>query len=558
MAEGKRERLNKRLEQLKAERNSFESHWRELSEYISPRTSRFLSDSSSNKGDKKNQKIINNTATLAARTLNSGMMSGLTSPSRPWFKLTVSDPQMMEYGPVKSWLWHCEQVMRDVFAKSNLYNTLQKVYESLGIYGTAALGVFEDDERGIYCHAFPVGSYYLAVSSKGQVDTIYREFRMTVRQLAQEFGENALSDTVKSLYQSSSLEDQIEVVHAIERNNKTIDGKLTKKNKQFVSVYFEKNSNDDDKLLRESGFDDFPIMAPRWDLTCDEDVYGSSPGMEALGDIRVLQKYEERKYDMVSKGTNPPLMAPESLRLTGGVNALPGEITYINRAEGMAGITPMYVPDPTWISIIGADIAQHEQRIDQTFYKDIFMMLANDTRSNVTATEINERREEKMLMLGPVVERLENELLTPLVERTFNILNKQRRLLPPPEEIQGESMKVEYISVISQAQKAVATVGIERTVSFVGNLAAVNPDVLDKIDFDQTVDEYAMMTGVPPTIIRSDEDVEKIRQQKAQAAQQQQQMAMMQQGVEQAKLLSETDTGGENALTALVQGAGGV
>lgn len=555
--EGKRERFSKRLEQLKAERNSFEPHWKELSEFISPRTSRFFSDSNADKGGKKNQKIINNTATLAARTLNSGMMSGLTSPSRHWFKLTVSDHQMMEYGQVKSWLWICEKVMHDVFSKSNLYNTLQKVYESLGIYGTAALGVFEDDERGIYCHAFPVGSYYLATSSKGQVDTIYREFRMTVRQLVQEFGVDVLSDTVKSMYQNRQYEDHIEVVHVIEPNTEQVSGKLDKKNKRFVSVYYENGSNGD-TLLRESGFDDFPVMAARWDLTSDEDVYGSSPGMEALGDIRVLQKYEERKYDLVAKGANPPLMAPESLRLSGGVNALPGEITYINRAEGMAGIMPMYVPDPNWISIISADIVQHEQRIDQTFYKDIFIMLANDMRSNVTATEINERREEKMLMLGPVVERLENELLTPLVERTFNILFKQKRLPDPPEDIQGESMKVEYISVISQAQKAVATVGIERTISFVGNLAAVNPDVLDKVDFDQAVDEYAMMTGVPPTIIRSDEDVGAIRQQKAEAAQAQQQMAMVQQGVEQAKLLSETDTGGENALTALVQGAGSV
>ena len=554
--EGKRERFSKRLEQLKADRNSFEPHWKELSEFISPRTSRFFSDSNTDKGGKKNQKIINNTATLAARTLNSGMMSGLTSPSRPWFKLTVSNPQMMEYGPVKSWLWICEQVMHDVFSKSNLYNTLQKVYESLGIYGTAALGVFEDDERGIYCHAFPVGSYYLATSSKGQVDTIYREFRMTVRQLVQEFGLENVSDAVKALYENNALEQWRDVLHVIEPNDERKAGRRDGKNKLFRSVYFEAGTKD--KLLRESGFDDFPVMAARWDLTSDEDVYGSSPGMEALGDIRVLHKYEERKYDLVAKGANPPLMAPESLRLSGGVNALPGEITYINRAEGMAGIVPMYVPDPNWISIISADIVQHEQRIDQTFYKDIFIMLANDMRSNVTATEINERREEKMLMLGPVVERLENELLTPLVERTFNILFKQKRLPDPPEDIQGESMKVEYISVISQAQKAVATVGIERTISFVGNLAAVNPDVLDKVDFDQAVDEYAMMTGVPPTIIRSDEDVGAIRQQKAEAAQAQQQMAMVQQGVEQAKLLSETDTGGENALTALVQGAGSV
>ena len=552
MEESRTERFNRRLSQLKNERNSFEGHWRELAAYIAPRTLRFLDDGTAGRGDKKNLKIINNTATLAARALDSGMMSGLTSPSRPWFKLTVADPELMEYGPVKSWLWHCEQVMRDIFTKSNLYNTLQKVYESMGIYGTAALGVFEDDERGIYCHAFPVGSYYLATSSKGQVDTFYREFRMTVRQLVQEFGLENVSDAVKALYENNALEQWRDVLHVIEPNDERKAGRRDGKNKLFRSVYFEAGTKD--KLLRDSGFDDFPVMAPRWDLTCDEDIYGSSPGMAALGDIKVLQKYEERKYDLIAKGTNPPLMAPESLRLSGGVNALPGEITYINRAEGMSGIMPMYTPDPSWLTVIGADIARHEQRIDQTFYKDIFMMLANDRRSGVTATEINERREEKMLMLGPVVERLENELLTPLVERTFNILNKQRRLLPPPEEISEMSMKVDYISVISQAQKAVATVGIERTVSFVGNLAAVNPEVLDKIDFDQTVDEYAMMTGVPPTIIRSDEMVEQVRQQKAQAADAQKQMAMLQQGAESAKTLSQADVGGENALAALLQG----
>ena len=553
--ETKRERFNKRLAQMKGERDSFDSHWKELSEYIAPRTSRFLGDDD-NKGGKKNDKIINNTATLAARTLESGMMSGLTSPSRPWFKLTVSNPAMMEYGPVKTWLWFCEQMMRDVFAKSNLYNILMKMYESLGIYGTGALGVFEDEDNGIHCYAFPVGSYYIAVSYKGVVDTLYREYKMTVRQLVQQFGIENVSQTVKSLYENNTLEQQVEVVHVIEPNMEREKGRLDAKNKPFISVYYEKSGTDG--LLRESGFDDFPVMAPRWDLTCGEDVYGSSPGMEALGDIKVLQKYQERCYDLISKGANPPLLAPTELRMSGGINALPGQITYVNANEIRSGVIPLYTPDPNWIGVIGADAREHEQRIDRTFYKDIFMMLANDTRSNVTATEINERREEKMLMLGPVVERLENELLTPLVERTFHLLNKQGRLPPPPPEIEAEEMKVEYISVISQAQKAVATVGIERVLGFVGNIAGINQEVVDKIDFDQAIDEYSMMTGVTPTIVRSDEDVQALREQRAQQQQAAQAQAEMQQGVQSAKLLSETDMGGDNALAALVQGAGGV
>ena len=553
--ETKRERFNKRLAQLKSERESFDPHWKELSDYIAPRTSRFLGDND-NKGGKKNDKIINNTATLAARTLEGGMMSGLTSPSRPWFKLTVSNPQMMEYGPVKTWLWFCEQMMRDVFAKSNLYNTLMKMYESLGIYGTGVLGVFEDEDNGIHCYVFPTGSYYIATSYKGVVDTLYREYKMTVRQLVQQFGVDNVSQTVKILYENNTLEQQVEVVHVIEPNNERVRGRMDKQNKPFISVYFEKSGTEG--LLRESGFDDFPIMAPRWDLTSGEDVYGSSPGMEALGDIKVLQKYQERRYDLISKGANPPLLAPTELRMSGGINALPGQITYVNSNEVRSGVVPLYTPDPNWIGVIGADAREHEQRIEQTFYKDIFMMMSGDTRSNITATEINERREEKMLMLGSVVERLETELLTPLVERTFHILHKQGRLPPPPPEIEAEEMKVEYISVISQAQKAVATVGIERVMSFIGNLAGINQEVIDKIDFDQAVDEYSMMTGVPPTIVRSDEDVQGMREQRAQAQQAQQAQAEMQQGVQSAKLLSETDMGGDNALAALVQGAAGV
>ena len=543
--------FEKRLSQLKSERADFESHWKELSEYIEPRSSRFVSDNYDN-GKKKHKSINNNTATVAVRILSSGMMSGLTSPSRPWFKLAFPDKELMEHGPAKVWLWDCENIMRDVFSKSNIYNTLQRAYHSLAVHGTGAFGLFEDG-NGLRCTYFPVGSYYLAVNHKGVADVFYREFKRTVEQLVNEFGIDNVSDAVQGMYKNNSLEDKIEIVHVIEPNIKRDSSRLDAKNKPYISAYYEKGQ---DKFLSVSGFDTFPIMAPRWDLTCDEDVYGASPGMEALGDIKVIQKYEARKYDLIAKGTNPPLMAPESLRTSGGVSALPGEITYVNRAEGVAGIMPMYEPNPNWLAAVTADIKEHEERVNQTFYKDIFLMIANDQRANVTATEIVERKEEKMLMLGPVIERLENELLTPLVERTFNILYRQKRLPEPPTEIQNIDMKVEYISIIAQAQKAVATASIERTMGFVGNLFAVDPNALDKINTDAAINEYSDLIGAPPTMIRSDEEVAQIRQQKAQAAQAQEQMALMQQGVQSAKVLADTDTGGENALTAIVGGMG--
>jgi hypothetical protein len=188
-------------------------------------------------------------------------------------------------------------------------------------------------------------------------------------------------------------------------------------------------------------------------------------------------------------------------------------------------------------------------------------MISEMERSGVTATEIDARREEKLLMLGPVLERLHHELLDPLIDRTFAIAQRAEILPEVPEALSGHEVQVEYISMLAQAQRAVAIGGIERVVGFIGQLAGIDPQVLDKLDRDQAVDEVAKAIGAPPHIIRSDKEVEALRAERAQAQQaaqaaQQQQQGMMQ-AVQGAKLLSETDTGGKNGLTDVMQAMGG-
>lgn len=558
MADSLRQSLDKRLGQLKNERSrGWESQWRELSDYVEPRTGRWQL-SQTNEGQRRDQKIINNRARLALRTLKAGMMSGITSPAREWFKLGTPDPDLMEFGPVKVWLRQAEDAMREVFIKSNLYNVLPQVYGECGLYGTAAMAAMADKNELIRFYPFTVGSYWIANSSRLQVDTLYREFKMTARQMEQQFGKESLSPQVRSAL-TSNPDSWFDVRHAIEPNEGRKQGMAGNANMPFRSVYWEP-CGDSDRTLRVSGFKEFPAMAPRWDVL-GEDVYGTGPGDIAIGDSKGLQLMEKRKFELLEKGARPPMTAPSSLR-NQKASILPGDITYVDVSQGMQGFMPTYVPDATWFSALRGELQEHEARIDDAFFVDLFLMISrmDDVR---TATEIAARKEEKMLMLGPVLERLNDELLDPLIERTFSIMLEQSvprwmRLLPgkpvlppPPEELAGLDLKVEYVSILAQAQKAMGVTSIERTVSFAGNLAGINPDVLDKLDLDQAIDEYASMIGAVPTIIRSDDDVAKIREAKAQQALQQQAAEQIGGVIQGAKLLSETDVSSPSALTAL-------
>lgn len=569
----KRQRLEILRSQLENERSSFISHWRDLADYILPRRAEFqLSDN--NRGEKKNQKIIDNTATLAARTLASGMMSGVTSPARPWFRLTTPDPELAEYGPVKEWLHIVASRMATSFLRSNLYNTLPTLYKDVGVFGTAPI-IVEEDFRDVFrTQSFPVGSYMVAKDYRGVVNVFMREFRMTVRQLLEMFGKrdpitgkpvwDNFSTYVRDLYDNGNMEAWIDVVHAIYPNEDYVPQSGNNKQKKFSSCYYERGtsgqcgsgrhiSSEDNTFLRESGYDYFPVLCPRWEVT-GQGVYGNNcPGMEALGDIKQLQLGEKRIMQAVDKMINPPMVGPSVLR-TQKASILPGDITFVDVREGTGGFRPAHEVNFR-IQEMEQKQAQVRERINDAFFVNLLLMLANTDRRQITATEIEARNEEKLLALGPVLEQLNQDLLDPLIDITFDFHLKNGLIPPPPEELQGENLKVEYISIMAQAQKLISIGAVERFTGFVGNMAGVVPSVLQKINSDQLVDVMADILSVPPSLVKTDEEVAKIRQAEAQAAQQQQQAMMMQQGAATAKDLSQIPMEEDSALTELLNQA---
>jgi len=528
---------NTTLSALNTERTSWQSHWIELQQFILPRRGRFL-ETDVNKGGKKNSNIIDNTATLAARTLASGMMAGITSPARPWFRLSTPDPGLKEFAPVKEWLAQVEALLREIFARSNIYGALHTSYAELGTFGTSPIFIQEDFDDVIRAFPFTVGSYYMANDARLKIDTIYRKIPMTVIQIVSKFGINNVTESTRQLYEKKHFQQWITVIHAIEPNLARDVSKIDNLNMPVRSNYWEEGSSNE-LYLRKGGFEEMPVVAPRWDVLSN-DVYGRSPGMDALGDVKQLQVQHKQKAKGIAKQIDPPMVGSSSLEGKPS-NTLPGGVTYTDVTANGAGFTPAYQINFN-LQDLKEDIYETQLRIKRAFYEDLFLMLAQSDRRQITAREVEEKHEEKLLMLGPVMERLNDELLDPLIDRTFNIAMRAGILPEIPPELEGIELKVEYISIMAQAQKLVGTTGLERLAGFAGQLAQFDPGVLDKIDSDQLVDEYAEMLGTPPGVVNSDEEVEAIRQARQQQEKRQSQLAMTKEVAEVAKTAGEVNT----------------
>lgn len=541
---------NKRLGELKRERQSWEADWRDLQTYFMPKRGRFLL-SETNRGDRAKQrlnKVINNSGRFAARTLASGLMAGVTSPARPWFRLSTENPDLMKSAAVKEYLQFVERLMREVFNRSNLYQALPSVYLELGVIGTASMMVMPSFKNVIRCVPFTAGQYYLAINDEQEVDTHYREFRLTVRQWMRMANGN-VSAKVKNQFAQGAYDAWVDIVHVVEPNEDAKFEAVLGRDKAFKSIYYEK-AGDDDLISMKSGFNSFPIMTPRWDLLT-EDVYGFSAGMDALGDNMSLQIQEKRKAQAIDKMSAPPLLAPSSMK-NKAINQLPAGVTYYNQFQsgGQQSVSALYQVRPD-ITALRDDMNSVEGRINRAFYADLFLMLSNLDRKQITATEIAERHEEKLLALGPVLESLNNELLNPLIERTYNIMNEAEILPPPPEQLQDSDLKIEYTSVLAQAQQQVGLAAIERFAGYVGNLSNLYPEVRSKFDAMESVDDVGGMLGVPQKLIKTDEAVQQELKAQAEQEQQQQLLANAGQAADAAKTLSEAKTSEQNALTEL-------
>ena len=542
------QKLIRRWGSLKNERSSWLSHWQDISRYIMPRMGRFLTDDT-NKGQAKINLVYDNTATRAARVLAAGMLGGMSSPARPWFRLTTGDTELDEFQSVKRWLADVTLRMQRMFSGSNTYRALHTIYLDLGLFGTAAATVLDDFEDGICIYNHSVGEYALACDYKGRVNTIYREFKKTTEQMVSEFGYDRVSTHVQNLYNEGNLDAWHTVIHAVEPRSARDPRSLTAQNMPFASTYIELGTDARaGKVLRESGFRRFRTLAPRWTVE-PQDIYGGSCGMDVLGDVKQLQHEQLRKSQGIDYQTKPPLAVPTMLK-SAGVDLLPGGVTYVDSVGQGQAVRSLFEA-PIRLDYLLEDIRDVRERIHAGFYADLFLMLSqNDTR--MTATEVAERHEEKLLMLGPVLERLHNELLDPLIEIAFERLLEMGEVPPAPPEMEGRTLSVEFVSLLAQAQRAVGTNSIDRFVLGIMGVAQARADVLDKFDTDQWADVYADSLGIDPSLVRGDDEVAAIREQRAaaeQAAVAQEQAA---QAADTAATLGGIDTSQPNALNDIL------
>ena len=543
---------------LQTERSTWMSRWRDITEYLLPFAGRYFTQDR-NRGDKSFNSIYDSTATRALRILAAGMMSGMTSPARPWFRLAVMDDDLMERQSVKLWFSRLEALMRTVFAKSNTYRSLHSMYEELGAFATAVNIIEPAFKSVIWNTSLTAGEYAIAVDSERRVDTMYREYEMTVAQIIEEFvyddqtkkfDWSRVTPAVKNLWDLGKGYDSWRpVLHVIEprliadRDTRTYLRALPA-NMPWRSCYLEMDMPDDGKVLRESGFEEAPLLGVRWH-TRGRDIYGNGPAFEALGDIKQLQHEQLRKGQGIDYMTNPPIGIPGTAKGR-EIDRMPGGVSHLG-AAGSNERSHNLFDVKLDLNDLREDIVDVRRRINEAFYADLFLMISNDQRREpVTAREIAERHEEKLLMLGPVLERLHDEMLSPLITTTFMRIVRAgllRGALKPPPELQGMDLQIEFVSTLAQAQKAVGLASVDRLLGTLALIAQGSQDlsVWDNINKDEVVDKYADMLAVDPSLIVSSDQVAVVRADRAKQQAAAQQAAAAPQLAMAAKNLSQAN-----------------
>ena len=563
--------LDRIAESMRSEKERFVDDWQEMSTYILPKRARFYGDRRSSKNDYYEDDysdILNNTAVTARRTLSSGLMAGLTNPAKPWFKLGVDSRYGDMSRSMELWLDNSRRSLSTMFERSNLYQELPIVYSDLGVYGTGAMLMEEDEDTVVRYQALNLSDYYIATDSKLRTRLFLREFTMTVRQVVEKFCEKVngkynldkLSRSVQDDYMHGRHGNDITIRHFILPNPSYVSGMEGTRGKRYLSIYCErgKTNNHTDlgiygqsdyssgmkNYLKMGTYSYFPVLVAKWETRSDTPWGVDSPGHESIGDIRELQSKEYLNSEGIENLANPAMVAPMDLKgQFSELNA--GDISFTDGQMREARSMKMD------LNALQDSMRMHEMRIRKCFFEDLFLMLSEAKDIERTATEIAERKEEKLLALGPVYNHLSNHFLDPLVENSFYLMHQAGFISNPPEKLSGD-LSIQYTSIMAEAQKLVGIGSIERFVGFAGTLAEMDQNVLDKVDFDKVVEEYSERLSIPTKILRSEQDINNIREDRAQQAQQAQQAQMMAEQSKSIKDLSQSSLDNDSALSELI------
>jgi len=542
----KKDEFDKRFESMRTEAQHYTASWRSLSEYLNPTRGQFDYNSKPIRGKMIDHKLVlDSHATNSIRKTASGLNSGITSKARPWFRLILSNDDSIPSSPARAWLDEVQKRMYTVLEGSNIYGTFQNTYEELLTFGTGCFILLEDQDTVIRTRNFTAGEYYLAVDKSGKVTSFARQFPMTVAQCYQSFGYENMSPEMQSQWDINQIDFTFVIRHLIEPNVQRNASMDDFSNMPFRSAYWVAGDKSADEFLDVRGYKRFPVVAPRWSVPTTDVVYGYGPGWDALGDVKELQKTKYDKLLAQEKLHNPPMQKDASVE--GYANLLPGGVTSTSGSVPNSGLRPAYQINPALDSFIEI-INQTKSAIDKHFLTDLFTMLASLDRRNMTATEVASREREIIMLMAPILNQMDEEMLSRVVELVFGIMNDNGLLPQPPEDMQGAEIKVQYISVLAQMQRSVGSTTIEKVLAFVGSLAELAPQALDIIDFDESVREYGSMEGIPGKIINDPIIVDQIRQARQQQQQQQQMVESAEPLSKSVKNLSDAGMEGDSVL----------
>ena len=549
-----KKKYKSKVRQMEENRQDYLKRWKAIRDYQLPYIGCF--DDTADTTDyarRRDTNIYHSVAWQANQSFAAGVMSGLTPPSRQWFRLIWSNDTMKNHPEAGELLDKRMNILQDVLLKSNFYNAIHSSYLELA-FGQAPLAIFQDADTGVHFVPFTVGTYMMENGPDGIVDTFCTKYEMTARQLADKFGADRLPSSIRAELENGGVKTKHKLWWLVEPNrfhdrNKEV---MDKYHMKYLSLYWLEEGEKD--FLDIGGFQEWPIPVARYLVTGSE-TYGKGPGWFAEGDSKGLQKLENDDIIAVELGIKPP-MAASATTAKQGINLTPGSYTVVERNEP---VTPLFNVNVN-LQHLQEKILDLQDRIKRAYSADLFMMLERLEDKSMTAQEVLQRKQEQLQQLGPVVQRLQFEFLRKIIERVYNILDRAG-ILPQPEDaelalaLSNEEVTIEYISPLAQAQKMAGMTNIEQAIAFTGQLAQFDQSVLDKIDFAKTIDSYFDMVGAPASIKRTEEEYEAIQQQKAQAmaeAKQQEQMAQAVQmaapAAQAAKNITEAANDGNPAL----------
>jgi hypothetical protein len=501
--------LLKRYDRLKSQRQNWESHWQEVADYMQPRKADVTKTRS--RGDKRTELIFDSSPLQSVELLAASLHGMLTNPSTPWFSLRFKEEDMEFEDEAKEWLESATETMYAAFNKSNFQQEIFELYHDLITFGTAAMFIEEDDEDILKFSTRHINEIFIAENDKGRIDTVFRKFKLSARAAIQKFGD--VSTNIATVAKKDPYEE-VEMLHAVYPRSDFNPKKQDKQNMPFESVYIEAGTGEE---LSVSGFREFPFVVPRY-LKASHEIYGRSPAMTALPDVKMLNEMSKTTIKSAQKQVDPPLLVPDDGFIL-PVRTVPGGLNFY-RAGTRDRIEPLNIGANTPLGLNMEE--QRRNSIRNAFYVNQLMM---QTGPQMTATEVIQRNEEKMRLLGPVLGRLQSELLKPLIDRAFALILRKNLFKPAPEFLSGKDIEIEYVSPLAKAQKSSELQSIMRAIEIMGSLSNVAP-VFDHINMDKLVRHLADIVGVPQKILKPQSELNAERQQ-AQA--QQEQMMQMQQ-----------------------------